>query len=208
MAIVIPPASPASSSRRWTRTTLVPLALAVLSGALLMFGRSYPGFPVAVALAVLVSALVALLLAGVLSSRGAAHVAVLAVVAVILVAGGAVTTLVGHRPLQIRWSASAADFEAYVAQLPPPSTFTADRIGASFLPFPAAASCPAQIGRLPLSGCVSLDSGFLFLQAADAITDSSGIAYLPEGNDAARTGLDPVDLTPLGGPWWSWTCHC
>jgi len=51
----------------------------------------------------------------------------------------------------------------------------------------------------------AVPNGYLFLQAPDAVTDSSGIAYLPNGNQPQSTGLYPDRLTELSGPWWAWT---
>ena len=78
------------------------------------------------------------------------------------------------------------------------------------------AGTPARASTLRAAAALALAStaagflvwGYLFLQAPDAVTDSSGIAYLPEGFHPERTGLSRRDLTPLGGPWWGWTCHC
>ena len=195
----------ARSSRRTASIALVAVGIAVLGCALLVWGRSYPGFPVDVALVMLLCAVTAVVVAA--TSRARA-VATTTVVVLTLGSGIATAALLGDRPLHARWSASTSAFEAYVAQLPPPSAHTAGDDDASFQPWPADAPCPARVGELTLGECVSLDSGYLFLQASSAVTDSSGVAYLPAGNDAARTGLDSRDLTPLGGAWWSWTCHC
>ena len=210
MAVVAELVLPGRTSRPVLGAAAVPVGLAALAGVLLLWGRSYPGFPMAVALVALLCALAALVLVLVGASRARGVVAAVAVVAVAvtLACGVAAGTLVGLRPLQLRWSASASDFEAYVAGLPAPATFVPSLDGPAFHPFPSPAGCPARLGRVTLGECRSVDGGYLFLQAPDALTDSSGIAYLPAGNDPARTGLGTSDLTPLGGPWWSWTCHC
>ena len=194
----------AQSDRSVALKAIVTVGVAVVGCALLVWGRSYPGFPVDVALVMLLCAVIAVVVAA--TSRARA-VATTVVVVVTLGFGVATAALLGDRLLQARWSASTLDFEAYVAQLPPPSAYTVGDDDASFHPLPSNASCPARLGEFTLGKCVSLDSGYLFLQASSAVTDSSGIAYLPAGN-TARTGLDERDLTPLGGAWWSWTCHC
>ena len=195
----------AKSDRPAAVTAIVAVGLAMVGCALLGWGRSSPGFPVDVAVVMLLCAVTAVVVAA--TSRARA-VATTAVVMVALGLGVATAALRGDRLLQARWSASTSDFEAYVAQLPPPSAYAHGGEGATFHSLPADAPCPARLGEFRLGECVSLDSGYLFLQASSAVTDSSGIAYLPAGNDAARTGLDGRDLTPLGGAWWSWTCHC
>lgn len=207
MATVLEQNPPTRSGRSAPLTAALPVALAVVACALLLWGRSYPSYPLSVATLAIVSALAALIRALVPRPRGPRTVVILAVVAVVLASGIVATRAVGNRPLHARWSASASDFEAYVAQLPAPTTYIPDENGASFHDFPSAA-CPAEIGRLRLSECWSLDGGYLFLQAPGALTDSSGIAYLPQGNNPETTGLNPSGLTPLGGPWWSWTCYC
>ena len=64
-------------------------------------------------------------------------------------------------------------------------------------------NCPARIGKFRIIECRSLDGGYLYLQAQGAITDDSGIVYLPA--DAESEWRTTERLTPLGGPWWSWT---
>lgn len=65
-----------------------------------------------------------------------------------------------------------------------------------------------MIGRFVIKECLAVANGYLFLQRPDAVTDTSGIAYLPYGNQPERTGLYPAGITALGGPWWAWTCNC
>jgi hypothetical protein len=195
----------ARAGRPLRATASVAVGVAALGSALLVWGRSFPGFPLTVALATLLCAAGAVLLAVRSRSRAGATTAV---VVVTLGVGIAAAAALGDRPLEARWAASASGFEAYVAELPAPSSHAAGDDGASFRPLPSDASCPAQLGRLRLGACVSVDGGYLFLQAPDAVTDSSGIAYLPARSGTTTTQLDARDLTPLGGPWWSWTCHC
>ena len=181
-------------------------SLALFAAAILLFATAYQGIPYSTPLFALAASVVAFVVALRPSPRGRRSVA--ALVAVVLVIGSGVvgTRLVGHSLLHMRWSASASEFEAVVAALPTPQVFSADR-SASFRPFPSS-DCPAMIGQMPIDGCRSLNGGYLFLQAPDAITDDSGIVYLPGGNDPMTAGLSLADVTALGGSWWSWTCHC
>ena len=59
-----------------------------------------------------------------------------------------------------------------------------------------------------IAECRSVDGGYLFLQSQGALTDDSGIVYLPEAARATSTWWSTETMTPLGGPWWSWTCGC
>ena len=68
--------------------------------------------------------------------------------------------------------------------------------------------CPARIGEFRINECRSLDGGYLFLQAQGALTDDSGLLYLPGGPAASADWLSEETVAPLGGPWWSWTCYC
>jgi hypothetical protein len=129
---------------------------------------------------------------------------VLPVNAMILLGGIVLATSTSGAPLQARWAASAAAFEAEVAVLGPQTPWPQQ--DAHFVDLRG--SCPSMIGRFAIAECVAVPNGYLFLQAPDAVTDSSGIAYLPFGNQPESTGLYPDGLTALGGPWWAWTCHC
>jgi hypothetical protein len=200
--------TPTRVGRSAALTAAASVALAVVAGALLLWGRSYPGYPTSAAALAITFALAALILPLVPRPRRLGTALPLAVVAVVLAVGIGATWAVGDRPLRARWAASAPEFEAYVAQLPAPSTFTPDGFGASFHDFPSDQPCPVSIGTFTLSECWSLDGGYLFLQAPGALTDSSGIAYLPGGNDPDKSGLGSSGLSSLGGPWWSWTCDC
>ena len=44
--------------------------------------------------------------------------------------------------------------------------------------------CPVSIGEFSVTECRSIDGGYLFLQAQGALTDDSGIVYLPAGTTA------------------------
>ena len=65
-----------------------------------------------------------------------------------------------------------------------------------------------SIGGFSITECRSIDEGYLFLQAQGAVTDDSGIVYLPAGTTARSDWGSVEAMTPLGGPWWSWTCSC
>lgn len=199
---------PVAQVRARTRlgTAAAALALAMTASGLLLWGRSYPGFPMsAVALAIL-AALIALVLPISVRPRGASTTAMLLAVTLVLMAGVATTVLIGDALLRARWSRSASAFSAEVESLGPPSAVESSDNNSSW--GHVSSPCPTGLGAISLSECLTVDRGYLFLQAPNAITDSSGIAYLPEGNNPATTQLSPHDLTPLGGPWWSWTCHC
>ena len=64
----------------------------------------------------------------------------------------------------------------------------------------------ASIGKFRIIECHTIDGGYLYLQAQGAITDDSGIVYLPA--DAESQWRTTERMTSLGGPWWSWTCRC
>ena len=46
------------------------------------------------------------------------------------------------------------------------------------------------------------------MQTQGALTDDSGIVYLPAGTPSRSEWGSTETMTPLGGPWWSWTCYC
>ena len=73
---------------------------------------------------------------------------------------------------------------------------------------PCPGACPVRLGELSIAGCRSVDGGYLFLQAQGALTDDSGIVYLPEAARPTSTWSSTETMTSLGGPWWSWTCGC
>lgn len=187
---------------------IVLAAVSALPAVTLVSGLSYPGFPMASATLLLLNAVVLVALwvrwgRRVVTWRSGW---VLPVTGIILIGGIVLATTTRDAPLQARWAASAEAFEAEVTVLGPPVPVADAGYGAQFVDL--AGSCPAMIGRFPIGECVAVDNGYLFLQTPDAVTDSSGIAYLPNGNQPEMTGLYPDGLTPLGGPWWAWTCNC
>jgi len=130
---------------------------------------------------------------------------VLPITAIILMGGIVMATSTSGAPLHARWAASSAAFEAEVAVLGPPDPLATQQ-DAHFVDLPG--SCPSMIGRFAIAECLAVPDGYLFPQTPDAVTDSSGIACLPNGNQPESTELYPDGLTALGGPWWAWTCHC
>lgn len=199
-------AAPVRSTTSTFLRALPAPACALAAAALLLWGRSYPGFPMAVAGLAVLATLGALALSVRPRPRGRGAVAALVAVGVLLGAGVAANQLVGDDLVQKRWSMSRAAFEAEVAGLPDPTSGRAGNEDGSFRDFPA--SCPWKLGGLRLSECWVIDGGYLFLQAPDALTDSAGIAYLPAGGRSGTDSLGRDGLTPLGGPWWAWTCRC
>ena len=199
-------AAPSPPRKTSLRTAAPVLALAVTASALLVWGRSYPGFPMSAAALAILAALVALVLALSVRPYGRRTAAMLVAVTLVLGAGIASTKLAGDTILRARWSGSAPAFNDQVERLGPPAAVDSSEDSWSWND--VSSPCPAKLGWVRLSECLAIDRGYLFLQAPNAVTDSSGIAYLPQGNNSETTGLNPGKLTPLGGPWWSWTCYC
>jgi hypothetical protein len=184
------------------------VAVSALPAVIVVRGLSYPGFPMASAALLLINAVILMLLwirwgKRVVQWRTAW---VLPVTGIILMAGIGAAASTGDAPLHARWAASSAAFEAEVAVLGPPIASDNEHDGAHFGDLPGL--CPSMIGRFAIGECVAVHNGYLFLQTPDAVTDSSGIAYLPYGNQPESTGLYADGLTALGGPWWAWTCNC
>jgi len=119
----------------------------------------------------------------------------------VLIGGLLSATNVGDAPFRARWAQSLAAFENQVATLGPPGP-------GPHLRSKISGPCPARIGSFRIAECNALDHGYLFVQAQDAVTDVSGILYVPDGRRPASTGLDSSGFTALGGPWWAWTCYC
>lgn len=193
---------------------LVLAVVSTLPAATVLWGLSLPGFPMAAGGLLLINAVVLVLLwvrwgkqvVKPLHSRWWRTGWVLPVSGILLCGGLVAATSADDAPLHARWAASSAAFEAEVAVLGPPRPLAGAPDGPYFDGL--AGSCPARIGWLTIGECLAVHEGYLFLQSENAVTDSSGIAYLPHGNDPERTGLHPDGLTALGGPWWAWTCYC
>jgi hypothetical protein len=195
----------------WSYGTVL-AGLSTLPAVTVVWALSFPGFPTAAVWLLLLEVAVLTLLwvrrGKPLSQPQAARPIswMLPVAATILIGGLAMATTSGDAALHARWASSSAAFDAEVAALGTPRQLDAAYEVGQFVDLPG--SCPTQIGRFAVGDCLAVHEGYLFLQAQNAVTDSSGIAYLPSGNRPALTGLNPADLTALGGPWWAWTCHC
>lgn len=199
------------SPPRWQQLrAAAALTAAAVAATCLLWGLSYPGYPMDVAAVVLLGAVTSLVLAASWGGRARragrsrwGSAAVPAVVSLLLAAAAATAGLAGEAPLRARWAASQEAFESQVAALGAPGA-----VGGASGSFTPLAGCPSMIGSYPISRCVALDQGYLFLQTGNPITDDSGFAYLPGGTTPEAAGLDPDSMTPLGGPWWTWSCYC
>ena len=189
---------------------VVASAAAVLAVVAPLSGLSYPGFPIDAAAGAAAATGVSLTVAVVLAVRARRSgrrrlraTVVLAVVAVVLTGGVVAARADDGRRLQARWTASQGAFEQEVSTVGVP---VLSQTSDTFAPYPGA--CPVRLGELGVAGCRSIDGGYLFPQVQGALTDDSGIVYLPEVTRAAPTWWSTETMTPLGGPWWSWTCGC
>lgn len=188
----------------------VALVAAGVAVCCLLFGLSYPGFPFLTAawgvLAATVSStlVIASGLRAVMTSRGHVRAGVMLTLVAMIFTGGLVAAKQDDGALLAgRWSRSQAAFEAEVAAA---GTVPLAKGGddAGYVDgYPK--SCPSRLGDFRIVECSSSYGGYLFLQAPGAITDHSGILYLPGG--AAAEWVDET-VVPLGGPWFSWTCYC
>jgi hypothetical protein len=181
---------------------------AVGAAALLLWGLSYPGFPVSVTGLVLLCACLSVASAVAWAVRGhrpgravlRAAGAVVAVAA-LLTSGAVVAESSDGWPLRDRWAASRAAFEAEVVTAGPPDSSERSEDAGPVGRYPG--SCPPRIGKYRVSECEFVDGGHLFRQAPDALTDDSGILY----QSGLGSWADDA-VVALGGPWWSWTCSC
>lgn len=205
-----------TTDKRATGPTVRSVVALLAAGAAvfcLLFGLSYPGFPMAtaawgvLAAAVAVTLVVASGLRAVMNRRGHVRAGVMLTLVALVLTGGVVAAQHDDgAQLAGRWENSQAAFEAEVAAvgMVPPVTDRDD--DGYFDRYPGA--CPRRLGDLRVVECRSLDGGYLFLQAQNALTDDSGIMYLPGGPKAAAEWLVDETVVPLGGPWFSWTCYC
>ena len=205
------PAQTAQSPGFVLRAVVPALVLAAVGSACLLWGASYPGFPLSAVVIAFFTFVVAVGVTFSARPRGLRTIALLGAVALVLGAGVVTSVVSGDALLQARWSRSVSAFEQQVEILGPPSPVSLSGAdgweAAGFAP--KAPQCPAMLGAFTLSGCENFAGGYLFVQAPGALTDTSGIVYLPEGRpDPESNGLYPSGFTPLGGPWWSWTCYC
>lgn len=188
------------------------IAAAAVAAACLLWGLSYPGYPMDAAAVVLVGAVTSLVLAASWGRRARragrstwTSAAVPAVVGLLLAAAAATAGLADQALLRARWATSQEAFDSHVATLGAPDRASGSDDTGSFSP---QTGCPTMIGSYPISRCVALDQGYLFLQTGNPVTDDSGFAYLPGGTSPEAAGFDPDSMTPLGGPWWTWSCYC
>lgn len=172
----------------------------VVLGFLVVWATSYPGLPISMVVISSLLSLLVLVIASTVPRRPAPIV--LSIGATVLITTAVVALITSGTPRQLRFAASEDAFAAVVAGMPAPTEVASD----TWTDFPA--DCPAMIGSYTLSDCRGFDGGYLFLQHDDAVTDDSGIAYLPSGPRVDEEGLLDTGLTHLDGPWWSWTCNC
>ncbi len=199
------------------------IGLLVVTLAALAWTVSFPGPPFGWAGLALLGGVFSLVLAVRLLRRRENRIHPAVVVGVLGVATAlALSILTSSTPATLRFEASRPALEAVVAGHDPlpASSFPeqswnggsgepsfADR--ATFTRFPG--ECPAAIGAYAIVECRAFEGGFLFLQQENAITDDSGIAWLPEGLRPQRPdgqGLSPSGFTHLDGPWYAWSCFC
>lgn len=202
-----PPERGAASVERECFRAAGVVALGGVAAALLLWAKTFPGWPLAAG--VMLSVLV---FAGLLIMLGAEPVPAARrlrpiglVVALVVAVGGAIMVEnSGDTALQARFGAGRSDFEAVVAEMGPPihrggrGTFTG--------------ACPTSIGSYALEKCQVIDRGYLFIQQRAALGDDAGFAYLPAGpptEDPTGSGdVRPDQFSHLSGPWYGWSCSC
>jgi hypothetical protein len=195
------------------------LGLLVVTLAALIWAVSYPGVPFGWVALSLLTALGSVVLTVRLLSQHADRihpVLVVGIVAVTLALGIGVVT--SDAPRTVRFDGSRSAFDQLVAGHDPlpASAFpeqswdgTGEATFGDRPTFPG--ECPGVVGTYAISECRSIEGGYLFLQQENAVTDDSGIAWLPNG-PAPQTpdgsGLGPSGFTHLDGPWYRWSCYC
>ncbi|MET1008205.1 MAG: hypothetical protein ABWX96_21825 [Propionibacteriaceae bacterium] len=203
-----PPERGAASVERECFRAAGVVALGGAAATVLLWAGTFPGWPLAAG--VMVSVLV---FGGLLFMFGAEPVPAarrlrpigLVVALVVAVAGAILVEQSGHAALQARFGSSLSDFEAVVTEAGAPTHRVEGREA-----FPG--SCPSRIGTYPIGECQLIDRGYLFLQQRAALGDEAGFAYLPDGPPGADPTASgewrPDQFTPLGGPWYGWSCGC
>ena len=192
---------------------MVRSAVAVTAASLavfcLLYGISLPGFPLwaagwgVIAAATSATLVVASGIRALVTGRSPVRPALtLVLVALIFAAGVVMAKQDDGARLAARWAASQTAFESAV-QTAGPVPVRESYDSGYFGPYPG--TCPAFIGKFRIIECHTVDGGYLF-QTEGAITDDSGIVYLPADAESQWRATEP--MTSLGGPWWSWTCHC
>jgi len=191
----------------------VAVAAAGLAVACLLSGLSYPGFPIDTAVCGVLAAVTSVVLvvdsgvrARVTGLGRARAVVVLGLVTLLFAAGVVAAQSDDGSRLRNRWAASQPAFEQEVRTAGNPIQVESSFDSGYFAPYLGA--CPGRIGEFSIIDCRTIDGGFLFLQTQGALTDDSGIVYLPAGTPSRSEWGSTETMTPLGGPWWSWTCYC
>lgn len=176
------------------------LVVVLACGGSVVWAFSYPGVPFSVLLVAFLLGLFVLGLGLRVARRpGPLGIAVSSLVLVLVAASMLISS---GAPKQVRFAASQEAFAAVVAGVPVP-TGNASDMWTTF-----SADCPAMIGSYTIADCRGFGPGYLFLQYDDAVTDDSGIAYLPAGLPVDADGQVDSGLTHLDGPWYAWTCNC
>jgi hypothetical protein len=100
-------------------------------------------------------------------------------------------------PLQLRWAASRAAFDAVVAGHPLPPK------GSEWRNF----DVPARVGTYRIDAAYWVPGGAVFFEANGAFIDEAGFAYLPggPGPDLPNTNFEAPQYKSLGGGWYSFT---
>lgn len=176
------------TGRRW----LLLVVLVVVSLALWAWTMSYAGVPFGWAgLAVLASLATGAFALALISQHPDEHSPLLVVGVVSLAVVLGVSLVASGAPRTLRFEASRPALERLVASRPTTSL-----------------DCPGSVGMYGVAECRSIGDGYLFLQRENALTDDSGIAWLPGGPDDQRLTYNRHEFTHLDGPWYRWTCGC
>lgn len=205
----------ANSTGTWRHAGwwIFPLLTTAAFAYALMWTTSLPGIPVAGVGLVGLFGFAAILLWLVCVWRmSRSSQLVVGILSVAMVVGSIAATATGT-PLRARFGASAAAFEAVVADA---DAHFAD-LGEDRNPESFPIRCPTKIGQFRIAECVVIDGtkpprvsedashGYLFMQTWNALTDDSGIVYLPDGVNAWSAWDKPRHLS---GSWYSQTCGC
>jgi hypothetical protein len=188
---------PATSRRLKLTQWIVPVLTSAALAAAISWTASFPGPPFAGLGLIILLGIVAVplwMISTFAWRMKATHRLAAVIVSVVLLASSVGLTVAGM-PLRIRFAASQAAFEAVVAKAD-----AAPRPPFGHLQsFPI--RCPTSIGQFRISGCgFGPDGGYTFFQSWNAVTDDSGIAYLPNG----PTGWGH-HTRQLVGPWYGWS---
>lgn len=220
MALTVATRDPRPGAARRRFALLVGLLVVTL--ALLGWTVSFPGLPFSWVGLSLLSCVASFVLTIVVLRQRVNRIHPVLVVGIVVVSVAlGVSVVTSSVPGALRFEASRSALEEVVVghDTLPASSFPeqswsgpgepsfADR--ATFTDFPG--ECPALIGAYAIIDCRAFEGGFLFLQRENAVTDDSGIAWLPDGPRPQRpdgSGLGPSGFTHLDGPWYAWSCYC